>query len=123
MVKNILIGAGIGLGAALIAALIAFLIVRHRKSAQRQEFKDKLAGLSGIIVQALGGLNNIKSVESRMSRLSIVVNDSSLINLDDLKNNGLNEVIVMEKKIVIVVGDESKTIANDISNLLEVKKD
>ena len=57
-----------------------------------------------------------------MSRLSLVVKDSSLVNLDVLKENGLSEIIVMEKKIVIVVGDEASKLSSDISNLLEAKK-
>ena len=121
MKKEVIIGIVIALIAVLLAALIA-VIVKHSKSKQRKEFTDKVAGLAGTVVQALGSLNNIESVDSRMSRLSLVVKDSSLVNLDMLKENGLSEIIVMEKKIVIVVGDEASKLSSDISNLLEAKK-
>lgn len=122
MKKEVIIGIVVALFAVLLAALIAVIIVKHSKSKQRKEFTDKVAGLAGTVVQALGSLNNIESVDSRMSRLSIVVKDSSLVNLDMLKENGLSEIIVMEKKIVIVVGDEASKLSSDISNLLEAKK-
>ena len=122
MKKEVIIGIVVALIAVLLAALIAVIIVKHSKSKQRKEFTDKVAVLAGTVVQALGSLNNIESVDSRMSRLSLVVKDSSLVNLDMLKENGLSEIIVMEKKIVIVVGDEASKLSSDISNLLEAKK-
>lgn len=123
MKTEVIIGIVVALVAVLIAALVAVIVVKHSKSKQRKEFTDKVAGLAGTVVQALGGLSNIESVDSRMSRLSLVVIDSSLVNLEMLKENGLSEIIVMEKKIVIVVGDEASKLAGDISNLLKAKKD
>ena len=55
-----------------------------------------------------------------MSRLTLEVKDSKLVNVEKLKEIGLSETIVMEKKVVVVIGETSSLIATEIQNIIGV---
>lgn len=104
----------------LIFLSVAFIRHWHRRTHQKKETAD-LTGLSAQIVQALGGLNNVLTVEAKMSRLTLSVADSGLTEIARLTDLGLTETIVMEKKITIVVGEKARTIAEEIQLLLNAR--
>lgn len=59
------------------------------------------------IILNLGGKENIVEMTARGSRLSIVLKDNSLLNIDALKNIGVEGVIVMTSKVTLVIGEDA----------------
>lgn len=66
-------------------------------------------------VNALGGKENIISLEARGSRLIVVAKNYALINKDELRELGVISTISSQSKITLVLKDK----AENISNLLQ----
>lgn len=62
----------------------------------------------------LGGEANVKEITLGGSRLSVRLNDQSLVDLEALKKHGVARVIVMETKLVLLVNEELKTLFNEL---------
>jgi phosphotransferase system IIB component len=58
------------------------------------------------IIALLGGSENIKEIALRGSRLSVTLKDQNLANIDELKKHGVDRVIVMQTKLVLLVNKE-----------------
>lgn len=111
--------------AVLVIILVVLLvaITKHWKRVNRKK-EVKTAATSGIsaeIIKAMGGLNNITEVSNKMSRLYITLDKSENADVKLLNSVGLTEAIVMEQKIVIVIGDQAKSISEEINILLQAK--
>ena len=65
---------------------------------------DSKLQIGKIIVAALGGKENIIKVDNCFTRLRLIVADSSKIDQQELKNNGANGVVVLDKNIQVVYG-------------------
>ena len=77
-----------------------------RKESKRNKDKNINSTYDEIILN-LGGKENIVEMTARVSRLSIVLKDNSLLNIDALKNIGVEGVIVMTSKVTLVIGEDA----------------
>lgn len=77
-----------------------------RKESKKNKDKNINSTYDEIILN-LGGKENIVEMTARGSRLSIVLNDNSLLNIDALKNIGVEGVIVMTSKVTLVIGEDA----------------
>lgn len=77
-----------------------------RKESKKNKDKNINSTYDEIILN-LGGKENIVEMKARGSRLSIVLKDNSLLNIDALKNIGVEGVIVMTSKVTLVIGEDA----------------
>ena len=77
-----------------------------RKESKKNKDKHINSTYDEIILN-LGGKENIVEMTARGSRLSIVLKDNSLLNIDALKNIGVEGVIVMTSKVTLVIGEDA----------------
>ena len=77
-----------------------------RKASKKNKDKNINSTYDEIILN-LGGKENIVEMTARGSRLSIVLKDNSLLNIDALKNIGVEGVIVMTSKVTLVIGEDA----------------
>lgn len=81
-------------------------ITKLRKESKKNKDKNINSTYDEIILN-LGGKENIVEMTARGSRLSIVLKDNSLLNIDALKNIGVEGVIVMTSKVTLVIGEDA----------------
>jgi len=68
--------------------------------------KDKEKNINkNVIIEGLGGEDNIVEMHASGSRLSVSLKDQNLMNVDVLKNNGVCNIIQMQNKITLVLND------------------
>jgi PTS system N-acetylglucosamine-specific IIB component len=70
------------------------------------------------IIAALGGVENIRDVESCMTRLRTDVSDASLVNEQALKDLELG-VVAVGTGIQVIVGPEADTLAQVMKDIIE----
>lgn len=97
----------------IIVVLIIFflLIPRLRKEEPPLEHsvdKDHFLSL-------LGGEENILDISLRGSRLSVSLKDQNLANFDELKKHGVDRVIVMQSKVVLLVSKGVVALFNNLT--------
>lgn len=64
------------------------------------------------LVAALGGKDNISSVEACITRIRVVVNSTDQVSEQDLKDSGAYGVVVQANNVVqVVLGPEAENIA------------
>lgn len=107
-------------GIVLLGALLFFIYyLSSLKSKKKQD--NKIKDFHNKIIEAMGGINNIKDVNVMSSRLVLYLEDNSFINqevLQELINNGIG-VVKTSKKVTLVIGDLSEKYAKAI---IEEKK-
>ena len=94
--------------AVIILVVIVVILVSIKsksKTNNKIETKSNSSWLS-----ALGEKDNIIEVESKGSRLTLTLRDSSLINDDKLKELGVTSIIKMSNKVILVVEDNAAKI-------------
>ncbi|MGM9858260.1 MAG: hypothetical protein ACI311_03315 [Bacilli bacterium] len=73
-----------------------------------KKIKDKNINITyDEIISNLGGKDNIVEMTTRGSRLSVVLKDNTLLNVDALKDIGVDGVIVMTSKVTLVIGEDA----------------
>lgn len=104
------------IGAVAIAFLFGFLLFFFFKNKKKKNQNEKIERSQNVLL-ALGGEENILSIEAKESRLNIVLKDSSLLNEETLKSLGVSSIVRMSKKTTLVIGrDASQEIADFIQN-------
>lgn len=97
--------------AAFIAVLVLFIIAKVKsKDAVIEVSKPEPSERSNGILEALGGKENILEHSLTGSRLTLSLTDYSLVNEEKLNQLGVDSVIKMSNKIILVIKD-------DMSNL------
>lgn len=71
-----------------------------------------------IIVEGLGGPENIDILEPCITRLRVEVRDPSLVDEAKLKSAGAYGVVQVERTVQVVVGPEADDLARDANALL-----
>ena len=97
-----------------IVIIVAFLLIRNARKSKNG--KEALVGLLNDIVEALGGKDNIKSMEAKMSRLNVSLISDNIINIEKLKEIGIERVIKMSNKITLLVGNTASELADKFNN-------
>ena len=98
-------------------ALILVLIILTKIIFVVRSRKDKIEIKSDAIdnnewVNALGGNENIVSLEAKGSRLIVKVNKNELINKDELHALGVTSVIISQDKVTLVLKEKAENIRN-----------
>ncbi len=98
----------------IVVLLVIFLVIprlKHKESlvpVVDEKLKEN-------IYLHLGGTDNVSEIKRFGSRLSIVLVDQSLVNLEELKKLGVDRAIIMKAKIVLVVNDAIKLLFDDFA--------
>jgi PTS system N-acetylglucosamine-specific IIC component len=75
--------------------------------------------LAGQVLSALGGKENVQSVEGCITRLRLVVNDPNQIDETSLKSLGASGVIKRGKVAQVVMGTQSDRIASRMNRIMK----
>ncbi len=96
----------------IVVLIIFFLLIPRLKKeeAVQEPGVDKNHFLS-----LLGGDENILDISLRGSRLSVSLKDQSLANFEELKKHGVDRVIVMQSKVVLLVSKEVVALFNNLT--------
>ncbi len=81
----------------IILGTICFVLIRKRKNKEPKEFPE--------LLEALGGIKNIIEVTQKGSRVSVILDNKKIIDKAKLKDNGVDTVVVSNKKLTMVVGN------------------
>ena len=94
----------IGGSALLLIISIVLIIVLKRKNKlkENKEYPE--------LLEALGGSSNILGISINGSRISINFIDKQNINKEQIKQNGVEKLVVSNKKITLVIGQEAPII-------------
>ena len=77
---------------AVIVGIVVLVSVLKVKKKNKEIYKEISSTIS-IIVECLGGKENIVSAEAKGSRLSVVLNDYALLNEEKIKEQGVSSII------------------------------
>lgn len=105
------------LGIVLVILLVIFFLfilplIKQKKINENQQPRGKEW------LNALGGTDNIISLSSSRSRLSVELKDSSLIDQEKLKVMGASSIITMSQKIILVIDNQADKIKKTIEKYL-----
>lgn len=80
-----------------------------------------MSGAALAYIDALGGVDNLKEVSACITRLRLVVNDSSLIKEEELKKLGASGVLKpTANNVQVIIGTRAEIIADEIKNNLDL---
>lgn len=91
---------------------------RKKKESSRRDVEEKKSTQSEAIISALGGRENIVTVDSCATRLRVTVKDSSKIDRDAFTRTGASGVIAKGTGIQIVYGPTVSVIKSEIDEYL-----
>lgn len=78
--------------------------------------------MSVLILQNLGGIENIESMSSCSTRIRVNLLDKSVVDTTELKHiYGVRGIVEFGDQIQIVLGDQTKEIADVFFNKLKIK--
>lgn len=89
--------------------LIASIVVKINK----KDFAIKINKL----IQYLGGKENILDVETNMSRLKVIVKDTSVVDKDGIQKLGAKGIVEIDNQLKIIFGPNSKQLKKYIKDL------
>ncbi len=95
----------------LTALLVLFFIAFKKKGKSEASSKSKIETTlnNGSFLLALGGEDNILSFSNNGSRLSIELKNYDLIDENKLNEMGVNSIIKMSNKVVLVIKNNMST--------------
>lgn len=91
--------------AVIVAALVIILLLLQRKGKKVEKPAKEYS--SNEIYEALGGKENVLTHQKAGSRISLTLNDYSIIDENKLNELGVDSVIKMSNKITLVIKDDS----------------
>jgi phosphotransferase system IIB component len=113
----IILGIGIGLVALIIIASIIFYVRLHKKTSNVIDVEATTSEEDhDNIILALGGENNIKEHSLVGTRLTLVLNDYSKVNKEDLKKYGVERTLEMSNKLILV-GKKLDNLNNSLDDI------
>lgn len=79
---------------------------------------DKFAVMAGRLYEALGGIDNITSIDNCTTRLRLQVKDTSLVNQDMIKKTGVpGQKLIDGTNYQVIVGTEVQFVADALAQL------
>lgn len=91
----------------IIIVVVVVLLIRNKAKSNNKKASNDLFNQ---IMEGLGGIANIDSLEAKMSRLNVSLKNDSLLNIESLKASGVSRVIKMSSKIILLIGDVASEI-------------
>ena len=85
-----------------IVAIIGLIFINKRKNKSNQDYCE--------LLEAIGGKENISEVILNGSRVSVNFIDKSLINKENIKKNGVETIVMANKKLTLVIGKNSESV-------------
>ena len=110
--KNYALWIAIGLVALIAIVLLIFLLVNRSKKANKNK-PEPIASKSEWI-SALGGEENIISVEAYGSRLVLVLKDQKNMDKEKLKSLGVTNFIEMSEKVTLLLEDKAESVKAEL---------
>ena len=110
--KNYALWIAIGLVALIAIVLIIFLLANRSKKARNNK-PEPIASKSEWI-SALGGEENIVSVEAYGSRLVLVLKDQKNMDKEKLKSLGVTNFIEMSEKVTLLLEDKAESVKAEL---------
>jgi len=92
-----------------ILVLISVIVIKINKKDFRVEINK--------LITYLGGRENIIDVETNLSRLKVVVKDTSIVNKDGIQKLGAKGIVEIENQLKIIFGPNSKQLKKYIKDL------
>ena len=74
-----------------------------------------------IIIDSLGGKDNLITISNCSTRLRVELIDSDIIDICSLKETGALEVLKDKNKVQIIYGPSVNIIKNEVSNYLDIQ--
>lgn len=71
-----------------------------------------------LIVEGLGGADNIADIEACIPMLRTEVNETDAVDVNALKKAGAHGVLISADVVQVVVGPEADSLAEDIKEML-----
>ena len=91
----------------IIIVVVVVLLIRNKAKSNNKKASNDLFNQ---IMEGLGGIANIDSLEAKMSRLNVSLKNDNLLNIESLKASGVSRVIKMSSKITLLIGDVASEI-------------
>ena len=83
---------------AIISVVVILIVLKKKNKITVLEFPALLT--------ALGGLDNISNLMQKGSRISVNVNDKKIIDKEKIKEEGIDTIVVSNKKVTMVVDNK-----------------
>lgn len=99
--------------ASLIVVLLIIFFVVPRLHKEAPEIVESSVNKDAFYA-LLGGEDNIKTISLKGSRLSVELFDLGRADLEALKKHGVDRVIVMQNKLVLLVNEAIKALFNEL---------
>lgn len=134
--KNTLLIIPLGIGAFIIYFLVFFCAIKFFKAKvpgsadenDTQEIKleknSDFTSMAAKIILALGGRENIKTIDNCITRLRLDIFDESIVDDKAIKEAGAAGVVHMGKTAIqIVIGTKVEKVANEMKRLMSANED
>lgn len=92
----------------IIALILVIILLKKNKNNTVQEFPELLI--------ALGGKENITQVTYKGSRVSVVVDNKKAVDKEKVKEQGVETIVISNKKVTMVVGNKVSTLMYNYLN-------
>lgn len=102
-------------GLAIIIVVVWFILARYLKGKKIQTSRKVNIDVEKIIT-ALGGKANIVSAKATNSRLSVILEDDQILNVEALKELGASGIVQTTNKVTVILGQVSHLVAQEIEN-------
>lgn len=84
----------------------------------KNDKKAKFVEMASIILNGLGGKDNLTSIDNCITRLRLEVKDVKLVNKDIIKTSGvINTVIIDDHAVQVIVGPQVQFVADELKKL------
>ena len=114
LMNNYLLYGIVALIVIIVLAIVFTYIIKNRHPKQIKAGDIPLD--INMLINAVGGTNNIKETTASSSRITFFVKDDSLVSLEDLKTLGASGIVQTTNKVSAIFGKYSKEISNMINN-------
>ncbi|OQC11473.1 MAG: hypothetical protein BWX74_00049 [Tenericutes bacterium ADurb.Bin087] len=98
---------------AIIILIFFFLVIPRRP--KKDEEKTLPSTSRSEVIALLGGEDNVQEIVLRGSRLSVTLSDPKKANIEALKKHGVDRVIVMQAKLVLLVNKEVASLFDEFA--------
>lgn len=90
----------------IIVGVLLFAYYRSKKQSKNKQFEPNE------YFDAVGGKENIKNISIKGSRITLELNDNSKINKEKLRTMGVNNILTMSDKFILVVKIDAEKFYN-----------
>lgn len=93
--------------------IILFFAIPHAKKKGKDKENAKEINNFAAFFNFCGGKDNIEKLSLQGSRLSLFVKNKNTVNIEELKKNGVEKVISMSEKYVLLINEDLKGVVEE----------